>query len=435
MKIVKLLRNSSTSLASISLLSLTMFASAGMAFFAQLLLARQLGVSSYGAFTTALTIILLVSALGGFGVPEFLLRVFGISGRAAEAWLKPSLKLVFLSCSVLIAGIFIWANYFLDDPLIKTTLFVLLPVVFVAPLSELSYALLQLEANYRRLALLQMLPNLIRCLVAGLALILSMNLWRVSILLSLLSTLSIIIYILMFLKILRGRLDLAERYLSIDVQKSKAKVRGYSITNVLRGAWPYGLASIFYLIYYQSDIILLGLLVGSEAAGIYNVAFAIMNAIYLLPNVIYQKYLLPKLHNWAEHDKPRFLKTYHQGNKLMLGLSLIVLLALIFNASWFIDFAFGLAYENAVKVLWILAFCIPSRYVASSVGGVLVTQNHMRRKVWLMGLTAVLNIILNLILIPKYSFYGAAISTLICQTLLLALYYWAAETYVIRKPA
>ena len=87
-----------------------------------------------------------------------------------------------------------------------------------------------------------------------------------------------------------------------------------------------------------------------------------------------------------------------------------------------IPFLFGETYTTSAKLLFILSFCIPIKFLATSVGGTLVTQNHMRRKVWYMGTTAVLNFILNIILIPKWTYYGAAIATFISELNLLIIY-------------
>src|SRR3546814_7151118 len=54
-----------------------------------------------------------------------------------------------------------------------------------------------------------------------------------------------------------------------------------------------------------------------EAAGVYNVAFVIMSAVYLIPSVIYQKFLLPKIHIWANHDQETFVKAYEKGRLFM----------------------------------------------------------------------------------------------------------------------
>src|SRR3546814_5217311 len=54
-----------------------------------------------------------------------------------------------------------------------------------------------------------------------------------------------------------------------------------------------------------------------EAAVVYNVAFVIMSAVYLIPSVIYQKFLLPKIHIWANHDQETFVKAYEKGRLFM----------------------------------------------------------------------------------------------------------------------
>ena len=50
----------------------------------------------------------------------------------------------------------------------------------------------------------------------------------------------------------------------------------------------------------------------------------------------------------------------------------------------------------------------------------------MNNKTKIMGLVAMINLVLNFLLIPIYSIYGAAISTLISEILLLSLYSFSA---------
>jgi O-antigen/teichoic acid export membrane protein len=91
---------------------------------------------------------------------------------------------------------------------------------------------------------------------------------------------------------------------------------------------------------------------------------------------------------------------------------------------------FGENYQESVAVILILCVSIPIRFVATSVGGVLVTRDLMRHKVWYHGFTALLNILLNILLIPKYSFYGAAASTVISEIFLLIIYLYAVNKKV-----
>ncbi|MBE0471968.1 MAG: polysaccharide biosynthesis C-terminal domain-containing protein, partial [Methyloprofundus sp.] len=178
----------------------------------------------------------------------------------------------------------------------------------------------------------------------------------------------------------------------------------------------------FHLIYFQSDIILVKYITGDEAAGYYNVAFTIMVAVLLFPGIVYQKFLLPKMHRWAHHDRALFYKVYRQGNVAMLILGLLAMALIWLLSPLAIPFLFGDEYKDAVGLLTILALSAPILFVASSVGATLVTQEHMKTKVKLMGLVAIVNILLNLAFIPFYGAEGAAVSTLMSNVLLLTLY-------------
>src|SRR5690606_13992410 len=105
----------------------------------------------------------------------------------------------------------------------------------------------------------------------------------------------------------------------------KTCVQQPQVKNILQNAWPFGLASVFHLIYFQSDIVLVKYITGDEAAGYYNVAFTVMMAVLLFPGIIYQKFLLPKIHRWANHDRSLFYKVYRQGNVAMLVLGLLAM--------------------------------------------------------------------------------------------------------------
>ena len=65
----------------------------------------------------------------------------------------------------------------------------------------------------------------------------------------------------------------------------------------------------------------------------------------------------------------------------------------------------------------------------------LFTRDYMPTKTFIMGAVAFVNIVLNLYLIPLYSFFGAAISTLISEILLLLFYVLAVKRDVFGKSA
>jgi O-antigen/teichoic acid export membrane protein len=200
--------------------------------------------------------------------------------------------------------------------------------------------------------------------------------------------------------------------------------------HVAAQSWPFGLAGIFYLVYFQSDIILLKYMVSDEAAGIYNVAFVIMAAVYMLPSVIYQKFLLPKIHRWANHDRERFYQVYRTGNWVMLILGLLAMLAIWLLAPFGVQFLFGSSYVGAVLPLSILALAAPLRFLGSSAGSFLSTQSHLIKKLYIMCIVALVNIVLNFLIIPIYGAIGAAVTTVFSELLMVFIMHIYARKYL-----
>tara|TARA_Y100000385_G_C12747569_1_gene489517 strand:+ start:111 stop:473 length:363 start_codon:yes stop_codon:yes gene_type:complete len=100
-----------------------------------------------------------------------------------------------------------------------------------------------------------------------------------------------------------------------------------------------------------------------------------------------------------------------------------------------IPLLFGTAYREAVDILFIIASCAPIHFLATSIGATLVTQEHMRRKVRYIGMSAIINISLNLLLIPLYGAKGAAASTLVSEITLLVFFLFAVRRYVFGNDA
>ena len=117
----------------------------------------------------------------------------------------------------------------------------------------------------------------------------------------------------------------------------------------------------------------------------------------------------------------------------MAVIGLAAMVAVMIVGPYAIPHLFGAAFAKSSGPLQILAFAIPVRFVATSVGAMLVTQDNMRKKVGYMGAVGVINVILNLILIPHYSALGAAIATVASEAILLSIYWLSVRRFVFTK--
>lgn len=408
----------------ISLLWLGSILGAGCAFLTQVLIARELGPGAFGAFAAALATVSLVTPLASFGVGGFWLKVFGEEGWQAVRWLRGSLRFATYTTVLALALILIWAQFGPHDDVTRYLLVLLATYVLGQVGVELVSAKLQLEGRYAVLALWQFLPHLLRLLLVAVFMVAVLEVMtpnRVAYIYALISISVFLAAALVIWRMFQGRLAL-QGHGPRDVSASGVG-RSFNMREVAKQTWPFGLAGVFHLVYFQSDVILLKYLDGDEAAGIYNVAFLIMTAVYMLPSVIFQKFLLPKIHRWASHDRTQFYQVYRSGNKIMLFVGVLAMLSIWLLAPWGVVLLFDHSYLGAVLPLTILALGAPIRFVATSVGSVLVTLEHMRAKVLYMGITAVINIGLNLWLIPLYGVAGAAVATVASEVVLLLLYF------------
>lgn len=418
---------------SISLLWLGSIAGAGCAFITQVILARELGPASFGVFAAVLSMIMLVTPLAGFGVGSFWLKAFGQEGWAAQRWFHKSFLFISLTTFFVIIALMAWAFLGPHDSLTTFLITVMTFYLLGQLVVDLVSAKLQLEESYLRLAIWQFLPHLLRLLIiVFFAYIVTTQL-----------TLNIAVYAYALISLcvfglgawLLSQLYIGKLRLKGHGDKSKSpdyQIKSVKLRDIASQSWPFGFAGIFYLIYFQSAVILLKYLVGDEAAGIYNVAIIILVAVYMLPSVIYQKFLLPKMHRWSNNDRKMFYQVFRVGNWGMLILGVVAMILIWLFAPFGIKSLFGAEYQGAIMPLMILAFAVPLRFVSTSVGAVLVTQEHMQKKVCYMGIVALINVIFCLILIPVYGVIGAAIATTISDIVLL-LFYFLGSKHVFLK--
>lgn len=413
----------------VTLLWLGSLAGAGLGFMTQVIIARNLRTDAFGAFSSTLAVITLLIPLAGFGLPQFWLKVFGEEGWRAVRWLRKSLFFAFLSTVLVMCLIVLWAFLGGHSSATKALFLILLVFVLGQVVVEIISSKFQLEESYLTLAAWQFLPHLFRfaLVLACVKLLESDNYFYGFGGAYLIGGALLLLFGAPHLyRLYHGSLDLVGH----GAKGTELVFVEPRLNQVILKSFPFGVAGSFHLIYFQSAIIMLAYLAGDREAGIYNVAFLVMAAVYLFPNIIYQKFLLPKIHRWANQDRDIFYKSYRLGSVVMLGIGGVASLLVWLLSPYLLPILFGPEYKDSIETLRWLSLCAPLRFMATSVGSVLVTQDHMIRKIKCMGIVAGFSIFLSLLLVPKLSIDGALVAAFLSEALLLGLYYFVARRYV-----
>ena len=407
-----------TALVTVSMLGIATALGAVMVFLTQTLLARELGPDAYGLFASSLATVTMIAPLAGFGMTQFRLRVYGVEGWGANRWLRSSLRFSVATTFLAFAIVVGWALFVAPDAATRFTLLVLSPVVLSVLAMDLLSNRFRLEDRFATMALWQMAIPASRLLVALLLLLVPQLTGRfVALAYGAISLLLALNAVPLLRGLARGDFDLRGHGPRRDVVVAPSAMPG--VREVWAQAWPYGLVAILYPVFFQVSTILLKYLGSDAQAGMYSIALAVMTAIYLIPATIYQKFLLAKLHRWSTHDAPKFWAVYRRGNVAMLLLGIVIGIGVAVASPWVVPLVFGERYAPVSRILLVLALCPPIRFLSTAMGSALLTDGHMRFRVYAMAAATLVTIALNAVLIPGFGETGAAWATVAAETALL----------------
>ncbi|MBN3927791.1 flippase [Nostoc sp. NMS4] len=168
------------------------------------------------------------------------------------------------------------------------------------------------------------------------------------------------------------------------------------------------------MIFMRIDQVMLGQMIGDSEVGVYSAAVRISEIWYFIPGAIVSS-VAPAIYAAKEKSESLYYQRIGQLLSLMTCISLAIALPMSFLSDKIIMVMFGSGYAEAGAILavhiWTSLFVFMG--LATSPWFIAEGLNHVSLGKTLFG--AILNIILNLVLIPKYAGLGAAIATIISQ--------------------
>lgn len=372
-----------------------------------------------------------MTAAIGFGMPSVWLLIFGQEGWQGFRWVKQSLKFMLLwgPCVLAISwGTLIWL---IEDPRLLSSLWWLQAMVVMQVMVELLGAKLQLEARYISLSLWQLLPHLGRLCVAGAVYnsasasvdLVSQGFCAVSLALIAASGFSL-------LPMSPSQMRLAGHQ-KASTPPPETLLDTASYMGLLTLAWPYAATALLVMVYGRIEIVLLGNITGPRAAGTYSIAVAFLLVAFLVPQAIYQKFLLPKIHRWFHNDWQKFLAVYRFGCAAMTALGIVGAIGTYWLGEPLVDLFFGEKYKESGGILSTLSICILFRFASSSVESSLMSGEYRKQRVYCQAFSTLISVPSAYTLISLYGVDGAIINRIVTEFTLLGSYLYASSRYVL----
>lgn len=194
-------------------------------------------------------------------------------------------------------------------------------------------------------------------------------------------------------------------------------IRWDTMKRIVREGFPYFLWSLFGIIYYRIDAVMLSLMTPPSVVGWYGAAYRLFDILMFLP-AIYSSALLPILSRQSKSEYDSMKSTSGKSLEFLLLAGIPIAAGLIFFSRNVIQILFGLSqYGQSAVVLQLFSIGMLLVYTDSVLAGTVVALDKQRPWAFVAFLAVFVNVGSNYFLIPFFQRVmsnggiGAAIAT------------------------
>ena len=181
---------------------------------------------------------------------------------------------------------------------------------------------------------------------------------------------------------------------------------------LLGESWPMILSGTIAIIYLRIDQVMLGEISGTEEVGIYSTAVRVSEVWFFVPMAITDS-VFPALVKSREQSGELYRARFQQLYDFLTWIALPAALAMSFIARPLVARLFGDAYAGGGPILAIHIWAGIFVFQKWALGKWLINEGLVKFMFVINGVGVVVNVLMNLYMIPRYGGMGAAVATVI----------------------
>lgn len=379
----------------------------GMTFLWTLVVPRVLGPDNYGLIVSGLSVAGVLCLVLGLGSSNYLVREIVLDAESAPKLVGTAIVLRLCLAPVVGLGAVVFATVAHESHEARTVLYLTAAATFLIFLAQPLQAGFQAIERMQYLAYIDVINKAAQSLI-GIALV-AIGFKAIGIASDMAVIAAAIVLIYAFW---------LRRFLKIDLRTNLRWIR-----RVAKDSAVYWTTSVFGLIYFWIDTIMLSLMTHARVVGWYGASTTLFQTMMFLPNLMATAWL------------PRFVRSFGEGNdqlvktarwplEFMLVISVPIAAGVALVAHPLIHGVYGAKYGHAGDVMFVLAFCVPPIYMNILLAQVSIAQKRQKLWTWMMIGSAIANPGFNLLLIPwsqhRYGngAIGAAVALVLTELLM-----------------
>lgn len=186
--------------------------------------------------------------------------------------------------------------------------------------------------------------------------------------------------------------------------------------SLLKKSYHYILSGMMVAIYGQTDKLMLKLMLDETEVGYYSVATTVCGMwVFVLGAIIDSVY--PTILRLHKENRQAFLTKNRQLYAIVFYMSTLASLVFLVLGEWMVKLLYGEAYLPAVMPLKIVTWYTAFSYLGVARNAWIVCEGRQKYLKYIYFSAAVLNVFVNLLMIPRWGAAGAALASLLTQIL------------------
>ncbi len=387
------------------IISLSAIIESAISYFVIVFISRYLGAGGLGRYSFAFAFVSIFFLFDDLGMSTVMVRDVSKNYALANKYLSA------IQSTKLLLGLIAFAIYFISLFFIgKDELFTYLLIVgiwrFLAPLNG-GFYILRIKHLAKQIAFLRILDKVV--MLAGVVL---------SLLFSDMLKAILITYLVARVVTVSLTWLIARHHVSL-----KLTFDWPFIFSLLKKSYPFIFIGIFSMIYVKIDSVMLSFMQSDVIVGWYSSGYRLITLFNLFPSLLLT-FGFPMLSRLIKKDKRSAKSAFEQLMYVALLIIIPICVGGLLYGGRVLEFIYHFDSLESVLAFKILIVAEIFIFLTTIMGYMISAADKQLTFAKVAGVGAALNLILNFILIPRYSLYGAAIATFATYALMFVLLFF-----------
>jgi O-antigen/teichoic acid export membrane protein len=362
--------------------------------------ARALGADALGQFSIVMSLLLIFQTISYIGQEQIVIREVARAPHEAGAYLVNGSLLVVAGGMLGTLLMFVTASILDYESQVMIYIYFAGLSLIPGALAIVAESVIKGLEQMHFVTVAQTITGVIRLCLSLVLLCLGVDLWSIFLVIALSNMMLYLEYLYIVRRLVGSFVFLVDRRM---------------IRHLLHLAGAFIVVSIFGVVFRHVDVLMLGKMKDSTTVGIYSAAFR-LTQMGMQFRPAFMLALFPRMSEVYTHSPAQLGEIAERSLRLLMTFIIPIAVVVTFLAEEMIVLFYDTGYQESVHVLRLLAWGLVLFFANAVLYRTLLASDNEQVTVRVAGVNMISNVLLNLLLIPRWGVNGVAVAS-ICTTL------------------